>query len=223
MSFFNFRSNPDRQLLKHPLLKGKRLLGKGMMSGTFECDATSVYKVTCDVAQYRFMEEVEPHWFFPRFIEGFGQIAEDVYLLRCERLEKCIRPASGQGDFCIRQGTGEGDFCIRQAIGIDEALLEAVKAYCAEHPQAGAALALPWSYEAEFLLATAATPKFAPIREALQSLAAFIARTGYRLDCHLGNFMMRGEQFVFNDPVSQMFRRHQPDSNNEFAHNNRLL
>ena len=81
MSFYNFRKNPDRQLLNHPLLKGKKLIGKGLMGGTFECDESSIYKLTCDVAQYRFFTELcdGEYSFFPKLISAHGKISDETY------------------------------------------------------------------------------------------------------------------------------------------------
>jgi len=228
MSFYNFRSNPDRQLLQHPLLKGRRMVGRGLMGATFECDEASVYKITCDIAQYRFFNELcdGRFDFFPVLLDAYGKISGDSYLLRCERLTD-IRPATGKRPaISIRQAPGVGDFCVRQGIGVEQSdwvgrLMACANEIAARQPRSDVAYLQGWLLEARILRSLAAIDDYTPICEALFYLAEFIEKSGYRLDLKRNNFMLRGQQVVFNDPVTQLFRRELPDANK--AYENTLL
>ncbi|WP_323016401.1 hypothetical protein [Castellaniella sp.] len=206
MSFFNFNKNPDRALRQHPLLKGKKLIGRGLMSGVFDCDDECVYVVTCDRAKYLFYQELcdGKHAFFPKVLEDHGSIARDVKLLRVERLEKRIRRASGQGEICIRQGRGQG--VETQACRTPQdwvRLLNWVADYT-EHDGGKLRRTEPWAYQAGVLRVAAWMGQSEPHHQALIALSDFIGDARCTLDLQPSNFMYRGAALVFNDPVSHM-------------------
>lgn len=184
-----------KQAMRHPLIAGKKPIGRGVFSAVFEgTRKNTVLKMTCDDIGYWMLNDPYvgvKHRHFPKVVESHGEIGtmtigreeHTIYLFEMEKLnrletgseaKRLSRQITMTGNSASYNIEGSWRSCSRTA---------AVLANMVEDK------ALPKS-----------------IRNALTQLCDFCHNiSGGTLDMHGGNFMQRDNgELVMTDPLANM-------------------
>ena len=179
-----------REAMRHPVLKGKKIIGRGVFSIVFEgTRKNAVLKLTCDQYAYRMLNDdhcAVTHRHFPRVSKNYSRVGNvklagrdfPIYLYEMERLEE------------LQFGTEQRKLALKLCKSVD--LSDWKTASTMSRIQTALALE------------DAAKDKNMPrsIKNALMDLGRFCrAMPGAGLDLHMGNIMRRKNgEIVFTDP-----------------------
>lgn len=173
-------------VMRDPLLKGKKMIGRGMFAAVFEgCRPNTVIKLTADSAGYWLLNDGcmrVKHWHFPRVKENFGDVGEisigkekfPLFMFELERLERARGEARKLAKF-VSEKEGRTHCC---------------------------------GYNTVEKLAILSDDRRLPrsTRNAMKEMQQFCSNyDNVALDMHLGNFMQRPNgELVMSDPVMDM-------------------
>lgn len=183
MPALDMRRKGGRALLKHPALKSKEIIGRGSFCSVFD-NGDTVLKMTTDKHQFDLYTAGLDNPIFPRLHRNHGEIGTlggaPVYLVEMEKLGEISRD-SEQFEFirAIRKHYAQVFPCH------DENYTEA---HCS----------------AEALIRLVDQESFAfRLKSGILDLAEFMVGRNCVADFHHRNFMTRGSQIVFNDPICE--------------------
>lgn len=188
MAVLDMRRKGARALMNHPALKDKEIIGRGSFCSVFD-NGRSVLKMTTDVHQYDLYTAGMDNPIFPKLHKSYGQIGllgeSPVYLVEMEKLEEIDRDSQAFNFIKkIRHDYAKVFPCH------DENYTEA---YCST----------------EALIRLSEQESFSPrLKSGLLDLADFMVGRSCTADFHHRNFMTRGSQIVFNDPVCDYLSIH---------------
>lgn len=184
-----------KDAMRHPLLEGKKIIGRGVFSVVFEGSRkNTVLKMTCDDIGYWAFNDYAlrvQHRHFPRIVESHGDIGEirikglgrSIYLFEMERLEKL-------------QAGSDAKRLARLISKVGNATSARTAGHWTEHLRAATLL--------QQMAKDSTLPR--SVRNALADLCRFCHDyPGGTLDMHGCNFMQRGNgELVMTDPIANM-------------------
>lgn len=196
MPFLTQKSTGTRAALKHPSIAGLPVIGKGSFSLVFDAGDT-VMKLTIDPSQYEFYTSPfspEGSW-KPKLIADFDVIGEQyeypLFLVEMEKLTPIKRK----------------DDCPKHIWEGRRAIVKAMERHWGEANKELWEVRNPLQYRLQMNQSVIAKinrdesidPKH---REILNEIGDFCSNHEAVFDLHVHNFMRRGDELIFNDPLT---------------------
>lgn len=194
MSILNLKHPGTKLALRHEVLQGKQMIGRGWFAAVFD-NGDTVLKLTCDNVQYGFYTDYfRPQGeHFPKLVENYGHVGEQyehaLFLVEMEKLTPVGKKASCPEAWVQRKTILE--------------VIESLRVkHCDDMPQK----INPVDYHCRLteivLTAASEDDRLTPaMRSVLEQIGSYVSNYHGAMDFKPGNFMLRGDTLVFNDVI----------------------
>lgn len=195
MSVLKLKHPGTKHALTHPMLQGKKMIGRGWFCAVFD-NGDTVLKLTMDTVQYGFYTDYfRPQGqHFPTLIENHGVIGEQyessLFLVEMEKLTPLKRKADAPAAWDLRRNLIE----LIERLRSDVCDKIPLKITPVEYNRLLTDKVLSAAAESDMLTED--------MREIMGEMASYAGCYQAGLDMKRDNFMLRGDTLIFNDVLS---------------------